>query len=338
VRLDTVTLPSVSVVVPTFERCAQLRVTLPRILTDDATTDLVVVIDGPDDGTTALLTELAARDGRVRHVVAPGKGAAAARQTGLEAATGEVVVFLDDDVVPEPGLVSGHARHHAAAEGLVVVGYMPVVRPVRREPGQFGTYLYAVEYDGRVQQYEQEPTSILHHLWTGNFSMRRVDALRVGIFEPFFSRLYHEDRELGLRCAAAGLTGVFDRSLLARHQHSRSLSAFVRDARSQGAARRALHERYPDELGPLPGDEFTRGLPVPAAAVVRLARREGPGRAVAGLLPRVVTAAGKAHAYPIEEAVAKLLRRVEQQRGALGAGEIARHASPAAPPAPDDRR
>jgi GT2 family glycosyltransferase len=315
-------------VVPTFKRCTQLRVTLPRILADDATTDLVVVVDGPDDGTTAFLTELAARDTRVRHVVAPGKGAAAARQTGLEAATGEVVVFLDDDVVPEPDLILGHARHHATAGGLVVVGYMPVVRPVRREPGQFGTILYAVEYEGRARQYAQDPPSILRHLWTGNFSMRRADALRVGIFEPFFSRLYHEDRELGIRCATAGLTGVFDRSLLARHQHSRSLEAFVRDARSQGAARRALHERYPDELGPLPGDEFSRGLPAPAAAVVRLARREGAGRVVAGLLPWVVTAAGRIRAYPVEDATAKLLRRVEQQRGALGVAEITRHAAP----------
>jgi GT2 family glycosyltransferase len=316
-------LPTISVVVPTFNRCAQLRQTLPVILADPSTSEMVVVVDGPDDGTIAYLAELAARDHRVRFIKSPGNGAAAARQAGLEAAASEVVVFLDDDVRPEPGLAAGHARHHAAGDGLVVVGYMPVSIPARRRPGQFATFLYAREYEGRTRHYDEDPEAILRHLWTGNFSMRRLDALRVGIFEPFFSRLYHEDRELGLRCASAGMRGVFDRSLLAHHQHSRELAAYIRDARSQGAARRALHDRYAE--GAFPDDEFTHGLPRPAAAVVRLSRRRRPGRAAAAVLGRLVPAAGWARAYRVEESAARLLRRVEQQRGALLGLDAARH-------------
>ena len=58
-----------------------------------------------------------------------GGGPNEARRRGCEQATGEVVLLLDADVVPGAGLASGHAAHHAAREGLVVAGPMPVANP-----------------------------------------------------------------------------------------------------------------------------------------------------------------------------------------------------------------
>ncbi len=87
-----------------------------------------MVVDGCDDGSIELVEELRRDDERLVARCENG-GASAARQAGVEAASGEVVVLLDDDVVAEPGLVTGHARAHADRDGVVVVGYAPVAAP-----------------------------------------------------------------------------------------------------------------------------------------------------------------------------------------------------------------
>ena len=113
------------------------------LLADPAADEIVVVDDGSNDGTLMLLEDLAAAHPQLRPVPTRHRGRAAAGQLGLERATGEVVLLLDDDVVAAPGLVEGHARAHAVSDGLVVVGYMPIRLPACRRPGDASTFLYA---------------------------------------------------------------------------------------------------------------------------------------------------------------------------------------------------
>jgi glycosyltransferase involved in cell wall biosynthesis len=310
----------VSVVLPTHGRAALLPVVIPPLLDDRSTHEVIVVVDGSPDDSLGVLTAMAAHDPRLRPVAADKIGKARARQAGVELATGDVVLLLDDDVLAAPGLVDGHARLHASAPGLVVVGYMPVRVSDRRVPGEVATRLYAHEYEQAVRGYEREPGSILSGLWGGNVSLRREDCLRVGIAvdgSPDLTR--HDDMDFGIRCARAGLRGVFDRSLAARHLHDRSLDGFAREAREQGFQRHRLHREYPDALGPLEPHAFESGLPAPAVAVMRATRRPAAARAVSGALGAVASRAGSARAWGIETVSAKLLRRVEQQRGAIEA-------------------
>src|SRR5947199_7203226 len=109
-----------SVIVPTTGSRPLGRVLGP-LLDDEATAEVLVVLD------TGAAVHLDG-DGRVRLVHLPEgqSGESAARQTGLEAAREDVVVFLDDDVIPGPGLVSGHAARHGAETHRLVLGYMPI--------------------------------------------------------------------------------------------------------------------------------------------------------------------------------------------------------------------
>jgi glycosyltransferase involved in cell wall biosynthesis len=312
----------VSVVLPTHGRAALLPVVIPPLLDDHSTHEVIVVVDGSPDDSLGVLTAMAARDPRLRPVAADKIGKARARQAGIERATGDVVLLLDDDVLAAPGLVSGHWAHHASGDiaGLVVVGYMPVRVPDRRLPGEVATRLYAHEYEQAVRGYERDPGSILPGLWGGNVSLPREDCLRVGVVAPGAPDLTrHDDMDFGIRCARAGLRGVFDRSLAARHLHDRSLDGFAREAREQGFQRHRLHRKYPEALGPLEPHAFESGLPAPAVAVMRATRRPGAARAVSGALGAVASRAGSARAWGIETVSAKLLRRVEQQRGAIEA-------------------
>ena len=214
--------PSISVVIPTYKRRHLLPEVLAAIGADRYAKEIIVIVDGYDDGSLEYAQSVAAADPRFRPIWQENKGESIGRQNGAVAATGDIVLFMDDDVVAGPNLAAGHARRHADADDLVVVGYMPTKRPApgERTPDSFTTDLYADEYERTCDRYRADPDGILRGLWAGNISMRRDNALRIGI-DPGYRLAFHEDQEFGIRCHEGGLRGVFDDSLTSTHLHSR---------------------------------------------------------------------------------------------------------------------
>jgi GT2 family glycosyltransferase len=309
-----VSLPSVSVVITTYQRRDALPAAIGAIAADPHPTEILVVVDGCDDGSYDLVRELAAGEPRVRPIWRENGGEGAARQTGVEAATGDVVLLLDDDVVAGPGLATGHARAHENRTGTVVLGYMPTACPAVRRRGDFPTVLYAREYEQACRRYEADPGCVVTALWAGNMSLRREDALRVGLNGQ--RRLgYHDDQEFGLRCARAGLTAVFDRSLAARHTHSRDVDSFLRQARLSGLARRHLAATYPDLVADA---DPTGTLPAPARLAVGVGAAPGVYPLAAAALRGGVLATGRVGLFGAETWLARTLRQVELLRGYRG--------------------
>src|SRR3954469_22852377 len=145
---------TVSVVMATYNRRRLLPEVLDALLADPAALEVVVVVDGCDDGSIEYLRERAGEEPRLTPHKIHNRGAVAAQQHGVEAATGDIVLVIDDDVLAGPGLVSGHLRHHEAEAGLVVVGYMPTERPTDRRPGSFTSELYHDVYEYRCDSWE----------------------------------------------------------------------------------------------------------------------------------------------------------------------------------------
>ena len=87
---------SVTAILPTYERAAALRVTLPRFLALRGIAEVIVVDDGSTDDTPAVLAAI--DDPRLRVIRhATNRGSPAARNTGAEAAQTDWVVYLEDD-------------------------------------------------------------------------------------------------------------------------------------------------------------------------------------------------------------------------------------------------
>jgi GT2 family glycosyltransferase len=114
-----------SVIVPTYNRPGVLEQCLRALLSQDAETppfEIIVVDDASTDDTGARVVALAA-DNRVHYMRhQANRGLSATRNTGIRRARGEVVVFLDDDIVVEPDYLRAHLARHAAADRLAVVG------------------------------------------------------------------------------------------------------------------------------------------------------------------------------------------------------------------------
>ena len=96
---------SISVIIPCYKAAATLRRAVDSALTGaPADLEVLLVDDGSPDDTGVLCDELAAADPRVRALHRANGGAGAARNTGLDAAHGDWVLFLDADDALLPGL------------------------------------------------------------------------------------------------------------------------------------------------------------------------------------------------------------------------------------------
>jgi GT2 family glycosyltransferase len=305
------TAPEASVVIPTHRRRHGIEQVVRAALADDAAKEMIVVVDGSDDGTYERLLDIARQEPRLRPVWQENAGQIAALERGLKEARYPVVVMLDDDVVAGPGLISGHAARHTQGRRQVVLGYFPV-QERSTWPERVTARLYSMGYEDQCRRWEAHPQEVIGLLWAGNMSMRRSDALEVEFDNPSYRLPYLKDREFGLRLMKEGFTAVFDRSLRATHQYSRSLEDLRRDAKRSGRGRWRLHDVHGDVIGRVPPNPFEGG-PWAPRLVVRLAGGPaGPGLAI--VLAGVAYALGRLGATQTSARHYGLLWGVLEQR------------------------
>ncbi|MGA8576371.1 MAG: glycosyltransferase [Candidatus Cybelea sp.] len=200
--------PELSVVIPTYDRLATLAAVLPTLLDQDlppALYELIVCDSNSTDGTAEHLTELRSRYPNVRHLPGAYGGRAAARNAGIAAARGTVVLFNDADILASPNLLSTHLRHHRQRTRIAVVGLEVQVKDLAD---------YAFKRDhpesrGHLHPPSRKKLSWLYFL-TGNASVRREDLLRAGCFDESFTGYGHEDLELGYRLQREGIEILYE--------------------------------------------------------------------------------------------------------------------------------
>jgi glycosyltransferase involved in cell wall biosynthesis/peptidoglycan/xylan/chitin deacetylase (PgdA/CDA1 family) len=116
---------TLSVVIPTFNRRHVLERTLPSLLGQDIPPggyEIIVIVDGSTDGTAQMLRDQKSACS-LRIIESPHRGGpGAARNIGIRAAVGELVLFLDDDLVCTPSLFRQHCSSHVDSECLLVHG------------------------------------------------------------------------------------------------------------------------------------------------------------------------------------------------------------------------
>lgn len=222
--------PTISIVVPTMNRMASLRrfleSVIPQAMQHHA--EIVVVSDGSTDGTNDMLGAYDT-DCDLTILIQDNAGPAAARNAGVAAASGDLIVFLDDDVVAQPNLLARHLGHHANNEALAVIG------PMRTPAAELSPW---TRWEQRLleEQYSAMASGELTPGWrefyTGNASLRRADFQGTGGFDTSYRR--GEDVELALRLQQAGIAFAFDPDAEVLHYPERSRASWVSNAEHGG--------------------------------------------------------------------------------------------------------
>ena len=208
----------VSIVVPTFNRARLLPQTIPALANQQTrpgvSYEVVFVSNGSSDASDEILREAVAQyPDRVRYYwIAPTGGPSAPRNRGIREATGDVIVILDDDVLPDPDLVLRYAEFHQQHPELnhAAVGEAYVPPHLLDDPMSL---FHVFPYD-KVRHLERLPYL---DFWTCNVSIKRQFMLESGMFDERF--LYNEDVICGHRLNRNGMALHFLPGARGEHLH-----------------------------------------------------------------------------------------------------------------------
>jgi GT2 family glycosyltransferase len=324
----------VSVVIPTCNRRGILSRVLDALGRQELPLDrfeVVVVDDGSTDGTPEFVQQLRAGF-RLRLVRQQNSGPAVARNAGVAASAATLLLFLDDDLVPEPQLLLQHLASHADGARVAVVGPLGSL-PHYPQPWVAWQQEQVEKQYRAMERGDFAPT--FRQFWTANCSLRRAEFDAVGGFDARLRR--NEDVELGWRLAQNGVGFRFNPAALGYHHATRSLRSWVAAHGAYGdleveifgrAGPRSARKMFAETWQGLHFGTRTLiriGKPAPVRAAASLALRAA---ILAGLLPplfRVSQAACSAYAN---------LHYWENVRARVGEDEFASIRDAAAHPAP----
>jgi len=235
--------PCVSIIVPVYNNPQELRECLSALIASAGPgSKIIVVDDASTDGTLAVAAEMGVKVLQL----ATNSGPAAARNYGASQAQGEILFFVDADVIVAPDAVRRVVALFAERPDLAAV---------------FGSYDARPRAKGIVSQYR----NLLHHFvhqhgnpeastfWAGCGAIRRAVFQEVGGFDAErFPRSSIEDIELGYRLRRAGHRILLDKTLQGTHLKRWTLRSVIRtDIRHRAIpwARLILESKQvPDDL------------------------------------------------------------------------------------------
>ena len=236
--------PTISVAVITRNRAELLARTLATVLEQDfpaGSFEVIVVDDGSSDATPELLEEQSARR-ELRVFRQARRGVSAARNTAVEAARGEFIVFLDDDLLCEPGLLRAHVTAHVREpHPLIVVGRLRVA--AESAAGPVASWLASAAAEAHVRR---GCGVTLRDAFVAANCSAPLDLLRsCGGFDESFVTA-REEHELGLRLVRAGARPFYESRAVAAEIVRKPLEQLLRDAYAVGRAEVRLCRRYPE--------------------------------------------------------------------------------------------
>jgi GT2 family glycosyltransferase len=216
----------VSVIIPTYNRLEQLKLTLQWLEKQVFPLDqfeVIVISDGCDDGTNDYLLEL-----KPPYCLTPllqkNQGVAAARNNGVKAARGRLILFIDDDIAPDSYLILEHVAMHAKlGAGTVVLG--PMLSPVDHEMQPWVHWEQNMLYKQYHSMETGEYAPTARQFFTGNTSLERRLIVEAGGFDPRFRRA--EDVELAYRLSECGASFVFHPKAIGYHYAVRSFESWL---------------------------------------------------------------------------------------------------------------
>jgi GT2 family glycosyltransferase len=267
----------VSIVIPTLSQSGALTEVLEAIGSPEQAalgTETVVVLDANTE--PEAIEHIRPGDQRsIRVIRASRPGASAARNAGWRAATSDLILFLDDDIVPTPALVPEHLRWHAnhPEPEVAVLGRVRWSRRVKTNP-----FMRWLE---RGIQFDYDTISGIEvgwgRLYSCNLSIKRELLERAGGFDESRFPYGYEDTELARRLASRGLRLLYNRAAVGEHLKTETLDGWRRNLRRIAVAEQRFVTLYPD-AAPYFYDLFRAAASAPPARgrAARLARWVSP--------------------------------------------------------------
>ena len=246
------TLPTVSVIIPTYNRRELLGETLNSLAQQTYPSDrfeVIVVDDGSKDGTEAIAAE--AFPFILRYFWQSNQGDAAARNLGARQSQADFLVFLDDDILVEAGYLTHLIQAHDIGKNKIVMGTWNL--------GLAESTLFSQSlYDSQAVDDANAVTTQLpfRDVFSNNMSLGREAYFKIGMMEGlgFPGSSIWCDLDFNYRAYRQGFEYFRSTKAVCWHRDHTVSSLDVYKKRVRTAAYRAvvLFQRYPDLLPHVP--------------------------------------------------------------------------------------
>jgi len=195
--------------------------------------EIVLVDDGSSDGTKESLRELNPPC-KFTYLYQENAGLSTARNVGIRAAEGEIILFVDDDIIASDNLLEEHVKTHNAHPRSVVRGWV--------------NHVDDLEKPGKQPRFTMQDISTAF-FWTSNVSVAKKYLVEAGMFDERFKEYGWEDLELGLRLKSLGLQLKYNRNAVVYHYKSRwkksDIPRLLKQARSKGRTAVIFLDKHP---------------------------------------------------------------------------------------------
>jgi glycosyltransferase involved in cell wall biosynthesis len=208
---------SVSIVIPTFNGASRISSCL-RSLQAVASPQVEILV--VDDGSTDNIAEVISQFPRVRLLTQANTGPAAARNRGAAEASGQVILFTDDDCIPESNWVEAMLEPFKDPE---VVGAKGIYRS--RQTRLLARFVQ-IEYEDKYRIMRTLPD--IDFIDTYSAGYRRDRFFGMDGYDTSFPVASSEDIELSYRMSARNWKMKFVPAAVVYHTHPDSLTSYLR--------------------------------------------------------------------------------------------------------------
>jgi hypothetical protein len=237
----------VTVVIPTYRRGQKLARTIGAILESDFTdleqVELIVVDDGSPESIEPVVRSFASKPPvRLTYIRQENAGPAAARNTGFRHASGDVVLFIDDDIVCPPTLIRDHVEAHRRRPGSVIYGRYPLIA---RTPSPLLKLMDSLSYD--PGEHAAEEFLKMPVIASGHLSVERaMFNSEEGVYRDDLYTPVAEEFELAWRLQKQGIPILLAPRIVAAHDRPVELQSMCRQAFTHAKGCGEVLVKYPD--------------------------------------------------------------------------------------------
>jgi len=237
--------PTVSVIIPTYNRKDLLRETLDSLAQQTYPSDrfeVIIVDDGSTDETAAIQAEVFPFS--LRYVWQRNQGDAAARNLGADLSQADFLVFLDDDIVVQPGYLTHLIQAQAMDHNKIVIG---TAKLLLAETNSFSQSLEASPDLDPAQTLKELPFS---DVFSNNMALRRESYFKIGMMQglDFPGSSMWCDLDFNYRAYRQGFEFLRSTQAICWHRDYtvRSLDTYKKRMRTAAYRVVVLFQRHPE--------------------------------------------------------------------------------------------
>ena len=246
-----------SVIIPSFNPQLKLSATLDTLLPQSSLIDELIIIIDNDTCTDfiKLLTIKYSTNLNIKVFPQANSGRAKSRNRGAELSTGDILIFLDDDMLAEKDLIKKHLQYHTENQNIIASGNG--YRNPKDATSDFNKFLVKMENEWKEKSLDKGEISITNFNFTAcNMSLPKTLFAKLGAFDTRLTDA--EDFDFGVRALQKNVKIIYDRTLLAWHSDWPSIDTFIKRQNEYSEAKSKLLTIHPEYIKSFPSLEIKK--------------------------------------------------------------------------------